>query len=85
LRLRLGSPKFVAKTKISSTQNASFENLDLFLQSLQSTRYDSGALKMSKHHFKVIAISLYADNATNFENGYNAVRAKKFFLLVRRE
>jgi hypothetical protein len=38
---------------------------------------------MSEYHFKVIAISLYADNATNFENGYNAVRAQKFFLLVR--
>jgi hypothetical protein len=88
LRLRLDSPKFVAKTKISPTQKASFGNLDFFLQltngivkSLRPTRSDSGALKMSKHLFKEIAISLYADNATNFENGYNAVRAQKFFLL----
>ena len=36
---------------------------------------------MSKHLFKEIAIPLYVDNATNFENGHNAVRAQKIFLL----
>jgi hypothetical protein len=89
LRQRLELPQFTAKSKLTSSAKTKIGDLNDFLVHLtkdfvKSTRKltnDSGAKQQSKKLFKEIAICLYADNATNIENGYDAIRAQKFFFL----